>query len=727
MILRYMLPLNIEKAVVLEGDERIYYAVPVDIDKQGNLTDNSYLVVTTKKIYIFSGEDKRIFDIKDFESVTAEPGVGGGILTGTYKNIETVLVHYSSKHMSRFAYVARGINILISGRFEEVESNEYEKICPKCGRAIPGTKKCPKCSGEGGFLSVFIKMAKPYKKEFFGVFLLMVLVAVTTLLNPEVQKRLINDVLKEGGGMRQALSFLALMFTLSVMIVIINILKSNASAKLGAKISADLRVELFNKYQRLPLAFINDRRPGELLNRITEDTRFIREFMEDVFCNLFAILFIFIWDVIFMLIINVKLALLTFIFVPIVSAVMLGLRKTIDRIFHLQFKKNDDVASDLQDVISGMRVVKSYGKEKQESERFKVLAGEFASIQKRNDRFWAMFDFFVSFLMGMGLVIVVYFGGMDVFSDKMSVGELYQFITYTLLLFQYVGWMGRLPREVSRLTSCLERIYDVLAQEVTEEDASKVHDVDIKGEITFDHSTFGYKSYQPVLEDINAVVKPGEMIGIVGASGTGKSTLINLLMGLYEIDDGRILVDGTDMKEISSHSYHSQLGVVLQETFLFSGTIIDNIRFSKPDATIPEIIRAAKLANAHDFISKLPDGYNTYVGEKGHTLSGGERQRIAIARAILPDPRLLILDEATASLDTESEFMIQKALERLTAGKTTFAIAHRLSTIATADQIIVINDGRVEASGTQEELLAGSELYREMWEAHISSRDSEVA
>lgn len=715
-----MLPLNIEKAVTLDNDERIYYAVPVDIDKQGNFTDSSYLVVTTRKIYIFSGEDKKIYDIKDFESVTAEPGVGGGILTGRYKNVETVLVHYSSKHLSRFAYVARGINILISGRYEEVESNEYEKICPKCGRAIPGTKKCPKCSGEGGFLSVFIKMARPYKKEFLGVFFLMVLVAVTTLLNPEIQKRLINDVLKEGGGMRQALGFLALMFSLSAAIVIINILKSNASAKLGAKISADLRVELFNKYQRLPLSFINDRRPGELLNRITEDTRFIREFMEDVFCNLFAILFIFIWDVIFMLIINVKLALLTFIFVPIVSAVMIGLRKTIDRIFHLQFKKNDDVASDLQDVISGMRVVKSYGKEKQESERFKVLAGEFASIQKRNDRFWAMFDFIVSFLMGMGLVIVVYFGGMDVFSDKMSVGELYQFITYTLLLFQYVGWMGRLPREVSRLTSCLERIYDVLAQEVTEEDATKVHDVDIKGEITFDHATFGYKSYQPVLEDINAVVRPGEMIGIVGASGTGKSTLINLLMGLYEIDDGRILVDGTDMKEISRHSYHSQLGVVLQETFLFSGTIIDNIRFSKPDATIPEIIRAAKLANAHDFISKLPDGYNTYVGEKGYTLSGGERQRIAIARAILPDPRLLILDEATASLDTESEFMIQKALERLTAGKTTFAIAHRLSTLNNADRIMVIDGHRIAEIGTHSELLEKKGIYYNLFTAQMA-------
>lgn len=720
MILRYMLPLNIEKAVSLEEDEKIYYAIPVDIDEDGKWTDKDYLVVTTRKIYNFRGEEKKIYNIGDFESVMAEPGIGGGILTGRYRNVETVLVHYSSKHLGRYAYVARGINILISGRYEEVESNEYEKICPKCGRVIPGTRKCPKCSGEGGFLSVFLKMAKPYKKQFFGVFFLMIMAAVTTLLNPEVQKHLINDVLREGGGMRKALVFLALMFFLSVGIVIVNVLKSNASARLGARISRDLRVELFNKYQRLPLSFINDRRPGELLNRITEDTRFIREFMEDVFCNLFAILFIFIWDVIFMLLLNVKLALLTFIFVPIVFAIMIGLRKTIDRIFHLQFKKNDDVASDLQDVISGMRVVKSYGKEREESGRFKALAGEYASIQKRNDRFWALFDFLVSFFMGMGVVVVVYFGGRDVFTDRMSYGELYQFITYTLLLFQYVGWMGRLPREVSRLTSCLERIYDVLAQDVKEEDKDKVHDVDIKGEITFDHATFGYKSYQPVLEDINAVVKPGEMIGIVGASGTGKSTLINLLMGLYEIDDGQILVDGTDMKEISRHSYHSQLGVVLQETFLFSGTILENIRFSKPDATIPEIIKAAKLANAHDFICKLPDGYNTYVGEKGYTLSGGERQRIAIARAILPDPRLLILDEATASLDTESEFMIQKALERLTSGKTTFAIAHRLSTLNNADRIMVIDGHRIAEIGTHAELLERKGIYYNLFNAQMT-------
>ncbi len=719
MILRYTLPKETESAIDLKDGEKIYYAVPFDIAEDGTLARDSFFAVTTSRVFVLRGNDKKVIDIKDIDEAKAEPGVGGGILTIRKGNAWEVLVHYSSAHLSRYAYVARGINILASGRFEKVESNEYEKTCPVCGRAIPGTKNCPHCSGQGGFLSVFLKMAKPYKKQFFGVFFLMIMAAVTTLLNPEIQKRLINDVLKKNGDMSTAIVFLSLMFTLSAGIVIVNVLKSNASARLGARIASDLRTELFEKYQKLPLSFINDRRPGELLNRITHDTRFISDFMADVFCNLFAVFFIFIWDVIFMMILNLKLALLTFILVPVVSAIMISFRKTISRIFHLQFKKDDDVSSDLQDVIAGMRVVKCYGKEKDEADRFKVFAGELAQIEKRNERFWAMFDLIVSFLMGMGVVIVVFFGGSDVLKGDMSAGELYQFITYTLLLFQYVGWLGRLPREISRLTSSLERIYDILAQNVDEKDEEKLVDLDIKGEITFDHATFGYKSYQPVLEDINAVINPGEMIGIVGASGTGKSTLINLLMRLYETDDGKIKVDGTDMKDIRRKSYHSQLGVVLQETFLFSGTIIDNIKFSKPDATISEIIRAAKLANAHDFISKLPDGYNTYVGEKGYTLSGGERQRIAIARAILPDPKILILDEATASLDTENEFMIQKALERLTSGKTTFAIAHRLSTLNNADRIMVIDGHRIAEFGTQAELLERKGIYYNLYTAQM--------
>ncbi|MCQ2505031.1 MAG: ATP-binding cassette domain-containing protein [Saccharofermentans sp.] len=714
MNLKFELNDSIKARLKLREGEKIYYSIPVDIDDDGNWTDDSFLVVTTLRVFTFISGKETFYEIKELQKALAEAGVGGGILVLRKDGEDMLVAHYSSKHLSRYAYIARGINILISGRYEEVISTEYEKICPHCGRVIPGTKTCPKCSGNGGFFKILKKTVAPYRKDLVYISFLMVSVAVTTLLNPEVQKRLINNVLKINGSYKTALVYLALMFVLSVAIVVINILKSIATAKLGSKISADLRRDLFEKCQKLPLSFINERRPGELLNRITDDTRFVSEFCADVFCNLFAVFFIFVWDVIFMLVLDWKLALLTFSVVPFVTFFMFYLRKTISRVFRVQNKKNDDVASDLQDVISGMRIVKSYGKEEIEADRFKVLSGEFAEIQKRNERFWGMFDFVLSFCMGIGVVIVVYFGGRSVLDLKMSAGELYQFISYTLLLFQYVGWLGRVPRELSKLKSSLERIYDVLSQEAPEEDPALVQEVDIKGEIRFDHATFGYKSYQPVLEDINAVIKPGEMIGIVGASGTGKSTLINLLMRLYETDDGSILVDGVEMKNISRKSYHSQLGVVLQETFLFSGTITDNIRFSKPDASEAEIIRAAKLANAHTFISKLPDGYNTYVGEKGHSLSGGERQRIAIARAILTDPKILILDEATASLDTESEYMIQKALDRLTYNKTTFAIAHRLSTLKNADRIMVIDDHRIAEFGTHEELLAKKGIFYDL-------------
>lgn len=721
MILKYDLAPSVLGSISLLEDERIYYAVPFDIGKKTVWSKDSYLIVTTKFIYVYDGEKiTNSIRISECEKAYIKTQVGCGMLVVKHNGEDKIIVSFSAKHLSRYAYISRGINILISGRFEEVESHEYEKTCPNCGRAIPGTKTCPKCSKQGGFLRTFLRMAKPYKKDFLGIFMLMVLVAITTLLNPEIQKHLIDDVLKGNGGFRKAMVYLCIMFALSVAIVIINILKSNGSTKLGAKIAADLRIKLFKKYQELPISFINERRPGELLNRITQDTTFIREFMEDVFCNLFAILFIFIWDIIFMMVLNLKLALLTFIFVPIVVVMILAFRKTAYRIFHLQRRRSDDLTSDLQDVISGMRVVKTYGRESKESNRFKNQSDEFARTQKNNEVFWAVFQPMISFFMGMGVVVVVYFGGKDVFAGDMSPGELYQFISYTLLLFQYINWMSWMPRQLTMLTSSLERINDILTQDVAVEDESKVKEHEIKGEVTFDHATFGYKSYQPVLEDINVTIKAGEMIGIVGASGTGKSTLINLLMGLYEVDDGRILIDGIDMKDIKKKSYHSQIGVVLQETFLFSGTIIDNIRFSKPDATYDEIVRAAKMANAHDFICKTPDGYNTYVGEKGYSLSGGERQRIAIARAILTNPRLLILDEATASLDTESEFMIQKALERLTNGKTTFAIAHRLSTLKAADRIMVIDGHRIAEIGTHEELLMNKGIYYNLYNAQVS-------
>lgn len=721
MILKFDLPQQVEDLLSLSADEKLYYSVPCDIDEAGKWTDNGYTVVTSKNAYvIFDGKIATQVALSDCEKTKSEVTVGGGMLVTKYKGEQMILASYSAKHRVRYSYIARGINILSSGRDEEVISKEYETICPKCHRAIPGTKDCPHCTKKGGFFHDFKKLLKPYVKSVIGITLLMISAGVVTLLNPEIQKHLVDDVLsKPDGSLSTALMCLLGMFLLGAGIVVINVLKSYFCTLLGARIAKDLRKSLFEKIQSLSLQFINDRRPGELMNRVVNDTSSIREFMQNTFCNLFTVAIIFAWDVVFMLLLNWKLALLSFISVPFGVWMTMAFRQSIHRRFHLQGKKDDDVSSNLQDVISGIRVVKTYGKEQKEKDKFNRLADEFSRIQFRNERFWAVFNPMIKFLMSAGIFLIVLFGGMQVLNETMTKGELLQFITYTTLLYQYLDWMTSMPRELTRMVASMERINDVMDQEPFTPDVENAVKHDIEGEIEFRHATFGYKSYQPVLEDINLKVKKGEMIGIVGHSGSGKSTLINLLMRLYEIDDGELFIDGIPLKDMNSEHYHQQIGVVLQETFLFTGTILSNIRFAKPEATYEEVIRAAKLANAHEFISKMPDGYNTYVGEKGFTLSGGERQRIAIARAILKEPRILILDEATASLDTESEFLIQQALDNLTNGRTTFAIAHRLSTLQNADRLLVIDGHSIAEIGSHDELIAQKGIYYNLVKAQL--------
>ncbi len=714
MILKYDLSKENLALLALPDDEEICYAVPYDIDEAGSFLDNSYVVVTHRRIVILEqGTRKNEYLLSDCEKIASEPQIDCGLLLITTGGEEWIAARFSGKHLARFSYVARGSMMFLGGNFNLVTSEEYERTCPKCHRALPGTRECPHCSKKsGGFVKEFLSMLAPYKKRLFVIAFFMTLAAVVTLLNPEIQKRLIDDVLDNAKGtLPQAYFFLGIIFCLSIGMVILNIVKAYLCAKLGSMLSMDLRAKLYHKIQILSLSFINDRRPGELMNRVVHDTARIKQFMQDVFCNMFTVLIIFIFDIIYMLILDVKLALISFIFIPIALVLSTAFKKNIHRRFHRQWQKDDDVNSSLQDVLSGMSVVKSYGKEEEEAGHFNELADSFAKINRNNEVFWALFYPALSFIMGAGVYLIIFFGGSDVLNGTKTPGELLQFINYTSMLYMYLNWLTNLPRQLMNLVNSVERINDVMSQEPRIVDRAQATDQDIKGSIEFRHATFGYRSYKPVLENINLTVKPGEMIGLVGASGTGKSTMINLIMHLYELDDGELLIDGRDIRDIRLENFHSQIGVVLQETFLFSGTILNNIKFAKPDATYEEVIRAAKMANAHDFICRTPDGYNTYVGERGFNLSGGERQRIAIARAILNNPKILILDEATASLDTESEYLIQKALSRLTAGRTTFAIAHRLSTLKDADRLVVIDGHHIAEIGTHNELMEKQGIY----------------
>ncbi len=721
MNLKYKLPKKETKLLNLSDNESIWYCAPYDIYKGQGFESFGYVVVTEERLLVLN-ENIILEEIllTDCEKIHCEALVDNGILVVRKDNVDHIVARFSMKHLSRFSYIARGAELLARDTKRLVVSKESERICDRCGRGLPGTSSCPHCDGRFLTLKRFWKLCGDHQLRLVLVSLLMVIASFISLYMPEIQKRFIDNVLYErAGGLNDVLVFVGQMAALTTALLAVNLIKNWWCATLGAGISMDLREKLYNKLQDLSLSFIQRRRPGELINRVVWDTAHVRAFMENIFSNMFSTLVTMVGALIAMLIMNPFLTLLSTVFVIFVVVLNRVFRQKTRRMFRAQSRKADKLNSSLQDVISGIRVVKSFGKEKEEAQSFREETEEFAIVQEKNEVFWAYFYPLVAFIMGIGTYVATFFGGALVLDGNMTTGELIQFITYTGALFGPLGWMNHLPRSLRRMVNSLERIYDVLDEEPDIVDGENAKVIDIKGEVEFRNVSFGYKTYEQVLTNVNLEVEPGEMIGLVGSSGTGKSTMINLIMRLYDVEEGAILIDGVDLRDISIDSLHSQLGIVLQETFLFTGTVFNNIRFAKPDASQEEVIAAAKAANAHDFIAKMPDGYNTYIGERGFTVSGGERQRIAIARAILNDPRILILDEATSSLDTESEYLIQEALNRLRKGRTTFAIAHRLSTLREADRIVVIDNHKIAEMGSHNELLEKKGIYHKLVAAQL--------
>ena len=689
------------------------------------------IILTNDRIGVFENDAlKTVIKLDYVKKVCCAEYCGSGLIEVFTSSGRQCLVRFSMRHTEEMYLAVQAINSLIQG--ESIRRREYlkeeDKICPKClGPYIWGTHICRRCSDKLGVIKKLWGLSKPCRPIYALLLIYFWIGSIAAILMPVLNKHMVNDVLTNSYANGKTLGIILIsMLVLSAVTMGVNILRDAASAKASNLLVLNLRNEIYAKLQRMPLGYIEEKKTGDLIHRINNDTQRIQSFIQDIAIMAVNELFMLIAIAFITFSIDAVMAALVFVTMPIAFAMILKIRLTIQRRYRKQWRIMDKLTSRLTDVLNGIKVVKVFGRENDEIRRFESTAGEVRDLTCRNEKFVYTIFPLIKFIMNLGSFMVLLYGGSRVIGGKLSVGELVQFSSYGSYLYGKIEWFSMLPRHFTMAMASSQRVFEVLDEKEEITNASAIKSEHIAGDFVFNNMSFGYKSYRRVLKNINEHIKSGEMVGLVGHSGAGKSTMINLVMKLYKADSGEILLDSKNLDDYDGASYKSVIGVVLQENYLFAGSILDNIRYAAPNASIKECIIAAKKANAHDFIINLPDGYNTYVGEKGYRLSGGERQRIAIARAIAANPKIIILDEATSALDTETEMDIQEALKNVTKGKTVFAIAHRLSTLKNANRLIVLQDGEIAETGTHDELMKKGGIYASLLRAQQEMAESKI-
>ena len=670
------------------------------------------------RIEITENGEKKILSTENIKRYKCPRGVGCITLEAECEERDILLFRASMENAPGVAEATKQLNLALdTGRYEGNSEEITGMLCEKCHRPFPpGSRTCPRCADKGKYLLRLWQMAKPYRKYIYISVVMYFIITGVNLLLPYFNRLLVDDYInaEKIPAVGQYAIAVGMILIVNVVSRLLTMVRTYTQTIAANKVIVQMRAIIFDKIQHLSLAKVSKRTSGELMNRVTEDTGVIQRFITDEVGALIEQVLMLLGVGVLLFSYNWRLALLIILPTPLVILSHRLMWRFLRARYGKQWQTGAKASTILHDIFSGIRVVKAFGTEKAERVRYDNCISEERDVRASNETYFAVISPITGFLMGTGEFFLLYFVGNAILGGEMTFGEMQQFSAYVGLIYGPLRWLAMMPRRLTMTMTSVVKVFDVIDEESDVADKKDALVEDVEGDIEIKDLSFGYESGNTVLRNINLTIKPGEMIGIVGRSGVGKSTLINLIMRMYDPDQGSISIGGTDIRDITQQSLRRKMGVVLQETMLFSGTLYNNIAYSKPDATYDEVITAAKLSGVHKFAVKLADGYNTILGEKGYTLSGGERQRVAIARALLHDPRFIILDEATSALDTETEKDIQDALQQLIAGRTTIAIAHRLSTLRNATRLVVLDRGEVAEVGTHDELMKKKGIYFEL-------------
>lgn len=710
----------------LNGDQR-KLVVGSDLTLEGAY-GRAWLVATPHRLLTINRHPDRRYEVhelplEDIERLEKQEFIGNGALLAHTPQGTRELIRYSLTLADKFDEAKDVLERLIreaKGQEEGEEALELPRSarrekrlrqkgrCPSCGRALPsGRDVCPACLKKSQLILRLLQYVKPFWPQSVLSLVLMVAITWLDILPTVLQKTLIDRAIPKG-DLKLLLWIVLAILGIRILLAILSGYRGYLVAWLGQRIVMELRKQLYAHLHTLSLSFYDRKQTGSLMYRITSDTGRLQDFLatglqdilRDVVTAILIAVILFRYDL--------QLALLTLTPIPLIVFGSKSFSRRIHRVYHRVWRQWSRMSAMMADALPGVRVVKAFNQERREVRRFVETNHSIFRTGMHAAKMSNIFYPTMGFLTVLGTLTVWGYGGYRVIVEHdLTLGTLIVFIGLIWRFYGPVHNLSHMSDRIQQVATSAERVFELLdTQPEIQSAPNALRLKDVEGHIRFEHVTFRYEGNHEALKDITFEIRPGEMIGVVGPTGSGKTTLINLICRFYDPQEGAIYLDGVDLRQIEIGSLRSFIGVVLQEPYLFHGTIAENIAYGKPDATLEEIIQAAKVANAHDFILRLPDGYDTMVGERGLRLSGGEKQRISIARAVLKNPKILILDEATSSVDTETEAQIQEAIERLISNRTTIAIAHRLSTLKRADRIIVLDKGRLVEMGTHEELLA---------------------